>query len=212
MLALIKKDFRLVTTGKYNLVFILSYVPFLLMVSGFDSRAKFMYLVIVMTFAYMITYTTFSYDYSNKTEIYIESLPVTKKDIVRGKYLFSILIFFISVFYASIYMGIINLILKIDFIVFNLSVVIGTFIIYLLLMGVALPIYYKLPPKIGNFFSIFVYVFLLNMLTFNVNDLDNVFKMGVLSNYGGIIGVVIGIVVFIFSSYLSVHIYRNKTR
>ncbi len=210
MISLLKKDFKLVTFGTFNKIFLIVFVPVLMAMTGFDFTMKYMYMTIVLSFAYMMVSTSFSYDVQYKTNLLVQSLPTTKAEIVRGKYLFSILVFLFSMIYSWFYLGLLNIFTILKFDLFDLSTLKNAFILFLILISFILPLNYKLPPKVASFFSIFTYVFLVNTFAMSITDIEGIFNHWLFSLYGGLFGIFIGLVLFILSTKLSIYLYGKR--
>jgi len=102
---LVMKDIRLIVSNRATQIFLLLYIPFLLIIAGYDFRAEYMYLVVLVSGAYMITILSFSYEIGRKTNQLLLSLPVRRTDIVNAKYLFVFAAFIMSGVYSGIYIG-----------------------------------------------------------------------------------------------------------
>ena len=93
MIGLLLKDFY--TLRQYGKTMLFMLVFFAVISAGLDNPAIFfegMFILMSM----MITITSFSYDALAKWDRYALSLPVTRKEIVTGKYLLSILLCLIA--------------------------------------------------------------------------------------------------------------------
>lgn len=210
MLSLIRKDIKLVTFGTYNKIFLVVFVPVLMAMSGFDFTVKYMYMAIVLSFAYMLVLTSFSYDVQFKTNLYVQSLPTTKSEIVRGKYVFSLLAFLFSMIYSSLYLGLLNIFTSLNFDLFDINTMKNSFILFLILISFVVPLNYKLPPKIASFFGVFTYVFLINTFAMSTTDVEEVFNHWLFSLYGGLFGILIGLGLIILSTKLSIYLYGKR--
>ena len=89
MIGLLLKDFYTLRQYGKTMLFMLFF--FAVISAGLDNPATFFEgFFIIMSM--MITITSFSYDALAKWDRYALSLPITKKDIVAGKYLLSIIL------------------------------------------------------------------------------------------------------------------------
>lgn len=210
MLSLIRKDIKLVTFGTYNKIFLVVFVPVLMAMSGFDFTVKYMYMAIVLSFAYMLVLTSFSYDVQFKTNLYVQSLPTTKSEIVRGKYVFSLLAFLFSMIYSSLYLGLLNIFTSLNFDLFDIYTMKNSFILFLILISFVVPLNYKLPPKIASFFGVFTYVFLINTFAMSTTDIEEVLNHWLFSLFGGLFGILIGLGLIILSTKLSIYLYGKR--
>ena len=92
----------------------------------------------------------------------------------------------------------------------DLSTLKNTFILFLVLISFVVPLNYKLSPKIASFFGIFTYVFLINTLAMNTTDIEGIFNHWFFSSYGGLFGIIIGLVLIILSTRLSIYLYGKR--
>lgn len=154
MINLIKKDFIVSIKGegirniKYVLVFLFMYF-------FFNSSS---YYITPIFISYLIVANTFYNDYKLNNMNYINSIPVSKEDIVYSKYILA----FIVIILVTTICSLINFILEPIFhrssvlndIYFSLS-------IFMLIMSIALPMYFKLGyhniRTIAGILSVFIF-------------------------------------------------------
>ena len=154
MLSLIKKDFIVSIKGegirniKYVLVFLFMYF-------FFNSSS---YYITPIFISYLIVANTFYNDYKSNNMNYINSIPVSKEDRVYSKYILA----FIVIILVTTICSLINFILEPIFhrssvlndIYFSLS-------IFMLIMSIALPMYFKFEyhniRTIAGILSVFIF-------------------------------------------------------
>ena len=161
----------------------------------------------------MIMISSFSYDDNSKWDAYLITLPEGRKNSVKAKYLFTIILIFISSFLALIltfgftYLKQENLeVLK------NLATIFGSIFGTLFFLSIMYPLIYKMgieKARVVIFFLVFGFIALGSILlkTLDLSFLDNV---SLKTNYL-IIGLIIFIIIMTFLSYLiSLKIYSKK--
>ncbi|MDD3169260.1 MAG: ABC-2 transporter permease [Eubacteriales bacterium] len=89
MIGLLYKDFY--TLRQYGKTMLLMLILFSVISAGMDNPATFFEGFIILM-SMMMTITSFSYDALAKWDRYALSMPITRKEIVTGKYLFCILL------------------------------------------------------------------------------------------------------------------------
>lgn len=103
MKGLILKDFLF---EKQNLKTLLLFSVVFLIISLTSDHA-FSFTFIMPFIAIMTCITTFNYDEYNHWDGYMSSFPITRKEIVRSKYIFTIIMMFVAIIFTLIlYMGI----------------------------------------------------------------------------------------------------------
>ena len=96
MKGLIKKELLMI---KGNLKYALLFLVVFIIISLEDASI----IYYIPTFiSMMIFITTFSYDEYNSWDAYAISMPVSRKDIVKSKYIASIILIFIAVIFTII--------------------------------------------------------------------------------------------------------------
>ena len=160
----------------------------------------------------MIFITTFSYDEYNSWDAYAISMPVSRKDIVKSKYIASIILIFIAVIFTIIISLIIGLIYdNINFqeIIANVLICAASIII---LEAIMFPLIYKFGVEKGRI-TIFVGTFgialLIGFLLKNFNVDANNFIVFFDKYYYLIIPITL-IIVLVISYLISKKIYWKK--
>ena len=209
---LIKKD--ALNLGSYKMSIFMMLVCVLII--GSIGQNTCTYIPIIMaTMADMIGLSTFSYDEISKSENYILSLPISKKELVIEKYIFSIIIAIlgglIGFLITPIFTNILNNIrsditLNVDYKVLFITTLCGIFGISLII-SIQIPSIYKWGAEKGRiqmFVIIFiiiimvagiVYVLLKTGLNINLVNINNFF------NKFGIVILLTSLIIMYYISY-----------
>ena len=91
MMGLLLKDLYELRSYKKNLLFLLALFVLLTISQAGEEDSSFVSILMTMIIFSMIGLSTFSYDEKTNTNRYLMTLPLTKKDLIREKYLLSIL-------------------------------------------------------------------------------------------------------------------------
>lgn len=206
MKGLIKKDLLMI---KGNLKYALLFLVVFIIISLEDVSV----IYYIPTFiSMMIFITTFSYDEYNSWDAYAISMPVSRKDIVKSKYIASIILIFIAVIFTIIISLIIGLIYNnINFqeIIANVLICAASIII---LEAIMFPLIYKFgveKGRIGIFVGIFGMALLIGFLLKNFNVDANNFIVFFDKYYYLIIPITL-IIVLVISYLISKKIYLKK--
>lgn len=206
MKGLIKKDLLMI---KGNLKYALLFLVVFIIISLEDVSI----IYYIPTFiSMMIFITTFSYDEYNSWDAYAITMPVSRKDIVKSKYIASIILIFMAVIFTIIISLIIGLIYNnIDFqeIIANVLICAASIII---LEAIMFPLIYKFgveKGRIGIFVGIFGIALLIGFLLKNFNVDANNFIVFFDKYYYLIIPITL-IIVLVISYLISKKIYLKK--
>ncbi len=206
MKGLIKKDLLMI---KGNLKYALLFLVVFIIISLEDVSI----IYYIPTFiSMMIFITTFSYDEYNSWDAYAISMPVSRKDIVKSKYIASIILIFIAVIFTIIISLIIGLIYNnINFqeIIANVLICAASIIT---LEAIMFPLIYKFgveKGRIGIFVGIFGIALLIGFLLKNFNVDANNFIVFFDKYYYLIIPITL-IIVLVISYLISKKIYWKK--
>ena len=204
---LIKKD--VLNLGSYKISIFMMLVCVLII--GSIGQNTCTYIPIIMaTMAGMIGLSTFSYDEISKSENYILSLPISKKELVIEKYIFSIIIAIlgglIGFLITPIFTNILNNIrpditLNVDYKVLFITTLCGIFGISLII-SIQIPSIYKWGAEKGRIqmFVIImvagiVYLLLKTGLNINLVNINNFF------NKFGIVILLTSLIIMYYISY-----------
>lgn len=212
MLGFIKKDL-LVIKGNLKLIFLYLLIFGMTTLSGNDN-----FIFIPAFLSAMLVISTFSYDDYNKWDAYAITLPNGRRDIVKAKYLTTLLLVLCGSILCYIF-GIISLFIggfTIDSLIELFVTVLGVALGSLLIPSLCFPLIYKFGVEKGRM-SLFVIILVLTMIfgVFFVNiDFENIENLGnILSmfyKYGIYIFMVFLILLFYVSYKISTIIYNKK--
>ena len=215
MKGLIIKDLCVIKNQMKTLLLVLA---FFIIFSIISEDATFI-LFLVPFYMIMILITTFNYDEFNKWDSYCNSLPLSRKEIVKSKY-----ILFNATSLIVLILGIIASFIIPNFIentTFEslFASIIGVAFGICLVISLLIPFYYKFGSSKGRimlFLCIVILALLIGMITsldiFNNKELMNLLNS--LNNLSlGMITlllIILAIIVMSISNYISVRIYKNK--
>ncbi|MCX4365408.1 MAG: ABC-2 transporter permease [Bacilli bacterium] len=209
MLGLIKKDLLMIKSSMR--VFAICLVAYVILGIIEGENYIISYLPAFVVFMMM---TTFSYDEYNKSDAYISTLPCGKKNVVKAKYLTTIILFIaftlLSICYATI-LSFTNSDLQLqDILVTILGVIFGVSIF----QCVFYPMIYKFgieKSRIAIIILVFGFVGIIALLSkLNININLSLGVTNFLDNYWFIIFPLIEMLVIYISYRISAHIYMKK--
>lgn len=209
MLALIKKDLQIIFSSKRFILFLIAYIPFMLMLLG-DSQGKFIFLVIIITYVYMVTTMPFNYEITASPHIFIQSLPVKKRDIVISKYILLFINFITSTVLAT---GGLTIIRKIGFSqgeYFNIDMLKLALPISMIMLSFSLPAFFRLSPKMANMCNMLIYILTMNSYLLNEGFLEKIFKNPSLGQYNAFNFTLVAIIIMLISMSISIWLYKNR--
>jgi hypothetical protein len=216
MKGLIYKD--LLTMSSYKKSFLVILITFVIISSTNSSYGTFISFYIPF-FVVMMSISTFNYDEYSKWDAYALTLPLSRKDIVKSKYTFSLA--------AMITGSIIGLIVSIILTYIQTKTVaindvllslVGVDIGMLLLLSFMFPLIYKFGAEKGRMF-LFIFIFagativggaslLFKNLINDINWINNV--VAFFNQYGIYIMMILILGIFYLSYRISSKIYLNK--
>jgi len=163
MFNLIFKD---ILIQRKSLLFGVIYVFVLILC--FQDTGITMFLTSAIGFSYMMIQSACAYDDKNKSDILLNSLPISRNTIVVSKYVSAFVFSGISIVVYSLITVIINLLkLPIKVSPITLEGVIGILFAIVLMCGIYFPVYFKIgyiKSKVYNFILIFGILFLTTTL------------------------------------------------
>ncbi|TAH74961.1 MAG: ABC-2 transporter permease [Anaerolineaceae bacterium] len=167
----------------------------------------------------MFLFGTFSLDELANWDSYALTMPLTRENIIQGKYLMMLLLTLIGFLVNAASLLVINIATKAESIFSGFEVPIGGFVIVIIFYSVLLPIIAKVGITKARIYFILIYMvpFLLGMLIFKKVKEDNMVPperlMDVLEMVKDSIYIIAPLVMIVFlgiSYSLSVGIYRKK--
>ena len=215
---LVIKDFQTIKSYKGTALFMLV----IFVGSSFLNNNITNFLPIFMPLYFgMLAISSFSYDNLAKADKYILTFPINKKDVVRARYIYILLVtlvgsllgYILTILVQCIKLG--N-ILDIGAIVNNLAVIIGSLLGIMFLQSFQIPIMYKFGAEKGRIIQMIMVVGLMLGISIITTVLMKIFGISldtliaILKNY---LIVIIGaaVVLLYISSYItSCKIYEKK--
>lgn len=209
MLGLIKKDLLMIKgTIKFIGIITIVYAIIAIIEGELNGVAFIPALVCIMMM------TTFSYDEFNKTDAYVMTFPCGKNNIVKAKYLATLILFIASTLISVILSSVIGIINgNFDF-QYSLEIALGTVIGVSIFQCLFYPAIYKFgieKSRIGIFIFTFAIVGIGTLIAksgINLNIFHNIGTF--LDNYGVIIIPLATIVLWCISYWISARIYMKK--
>lgn len=210
MFNLILKDLLI---QKKMAIFSFILYPFIAIVA-FQSMPEGMFIMGSASIAYILITTAFSYDEQYKADIYINSLPVRKKDIVNSKYV-SLLVF-------SIIGIVVMLIYLFGAKFFNIEINMGkiswikitlVFFCNVIIYGIQFPLYFKYGYTKMRLISIFLYIFFvmgLSMISSYFTDGRFKFIENIPQILAIIILILLMLLILTISAEISLKFYKNR--
>lgn len=200
MKGLIKKDFLLIKNNIKLIVVILFIFIVMSLQGSFDIS------FIVPFIVTMLFISTFSYDEYNKWDSYAVTLPNGRKNIVKSKYIASLILTVLSIIITII----ISLIISKD-ITKTLETILGVFISIIIMESIMYPLIFKYGIEKGRICLFILIIILMSLLSFITKD-NNVLKSITIfiDNYWYIFTILLPIVILFISYKISERIYLNK--
>ena len=215
MKGLIIKDLCVLKNQMKTLLLVLA---FFIIFSIINEDATFI-LFLVPFYMIMILITTFSYDEFNKWECYCNSLPLSRKEIVKAKYLL-----FNATSLIVLVLGILASIIVPSFIENTTfesiyASIIGVAFGICLVISLLIPFYYKFGSNKGRimlFLTITILALIIGIIT-SLDIFNNVELMNMINSLNNLsIGmftlllIIVTVIIMTISYYISVRIYNNK--
>lgn len=202
MFNLIKKDFLLLLSNKTTVLIFLLFIPLYRLVLGMDPDYSIVLLSIV-TIGYMLTTTSFSFEFKNKPYIFIRSLPIKARDVIFSKYIEIFINYLVAIIYTFLSSKALSLLGVNITGSFNITTLQQSLLILVIGLSISLPLQFKLPPKVANFVNIFFYISILNYFSMTLGESS-------LKNLSNVIQFTLAILILLISIVLSFLLYRNK--
>ena len=171
-------------------------------------------IVIVPVFVSMIVFiTTFSYDEYNKWDAYAISLPVSRKNIVKAKYVASIILWVIALLVTVVITGIMGLFEQNINYFEMFGMILGCVFSIVLLEAIMFPLIFKFgveKGRIGLFVGVFAIAGLLGFI-FTGIDLENATGfIEIFNKYYYILIPLVAVILLVISYFVSKKIYLKK--
>ncbi len=221
IIALLKKDLYNLSSYKTSTIIILILVPIFCI-----SISDIQFIIPALTMMLgMIAISTFSYDDMSKANKYINAMPCTKKEVVRGKYILAIMGILLGGIIGTIVTIVIGNIINIvnpnsdvvlnyqEIIINALTWMVGLFII----QNIQIPLLYKYGSEKSRIVMVMLMILAGGLIIFIsplISAIYNMANIQIPENlYATIIGIgltVLVIVMYVISFKMSYKIYKNK--
>lgn len=215
MKGLIIKDLCVIKNQMKSLLLVLALFIFLLIANKDVTFVLFL----IPFYMIMILITTFSYDEFNKWECYCNSLPLSRKEIVKAKYILfnasSLILIMLGILASFI---IPNFIENITFESIFASII-GVAFGICLVISLLIPFYYKFGSQKGRI-MLFLTIAILALLIGAITSLDifnNIELMNLINNLNNLslgmfalLLIIVTVILMTISYYISIKIYSNK--
>ena len=215
MKGLIIKDLCVLKNQMKTLLLVLA---FFIIFSIINEDATFI-LFLIPFYMIMILITTFNYDEFNKWDSYCNSLPLSRKEIVKSKYILfnatSLIVLILGIIASLI---IPNFIENITFESIFASII-GVAFGICLVISLLIPFYYKFGSQKGRI-MLFLCIVILALLIGAITSLDifnNIELMNLINNLNNLslgmfalLLIIVTVIIMTISYYISIKIYSNK--
>ena len=207
MLGLVKKDLLMI---KGNIRQVILFLVVFLILAFQENNI----IVIVPVFVSMMVFiTTFSYDEYNKWDAYAISLPVSRKNIVKAKYVASIILWAIALLVTVVITGIMGLFEQNINYFEMFGMILGCVFSIVLLEAIMFPLIFKFgveKGRIGLFVGVFAIAGLLGFI-FTGIDLENATGfIEIFNKYYYILIPLVAVILLVISYFVSKRIYLKK--
>lgn len=221
IIALLKKDLYNLSSYKTSLIIILILVPIFCI-----SISDIQFIIPALTMMLgMIAISTFSYDDMSKANKYINAMPCTKKEVVRGKYILAIMGIFlggaIGTIVTIIVGNIINIVNPSSDVALNYQEIIINAITWMtglfIIQSIQIPLIYKYGAEKSRIVMIMLMILAGGIIVFVeplIPAIYNIINIQIPQNlYTVIIGIGLALLVsvmYIISFKISYKTYKNK--
>ena len=170
---------------------------------------------IIPFFCVILCISTFSYDEYNKWDAYAITLPKGRKNIVKSKYITTLILILISVIISFLTLLIIGYVKSDINIEGNLLAIMGSIIGVIVVMSFMYPCIYKFGVEKGRIFLLvgLILIMAIGGFIFNENILSATIMLNLtnfLNTYGLVVLPIVSIIILLISYYISLRIYSKK--
>ena len=208
MLGLLKRDFLLMVSSKQMLIFLLFYIPFFILISE-SFIPEIFYFMIIVFYTYMMSIMSFSFDVTGKSKYIMNSLPISRGELILYKYLSTFVYFAASIVYAGVYLWIIDSLKLVSVDYFNLKQIANALPTVMIFISILYPVYFRFEPKIAQIIQMVVLMVFFTI----IGNISFTGDKGILK-YISLLQwkqfMVIAIVMYILSFILSNQLYKKR--
>ncbi len=208
MLGTLKRDLLLMVSSKQVIILWLFYIPLLIFVV--DSFVpEVLYYMIIVFYTYLASITSFSYDITGKSKYIMNSLPISRREVVLYKYLSTFIYFAITIVYAGIYLWIINALKLAHVDYFNLRAIVNAIPAVMISTSLVYPAFFRFEPRIARIVHMVVFMtFFVGLSNISMTGEKGILKYVSLLKWEHVM--IIALVMYILSLILSMQIYKNR--
>ena len=206
---LIVKDFQTIKSYKSTVI----YMIVIFVVFAFLNNDLMSSLAIFMPLCFeMLGISSFSYDNLAKADKYVLTFPLNKKDIVKARYIYILIVTLLGAFLGFKTSNIVDK----DFLGNTLAIIFGSLTAMILLQSFQIPIMYKFGAEKGRIIQMIMIVALMIGISLIVTILMTVFNVSLdsfiimLKDYLIAILSIFVIMIYILSFVISCKIYERK--
>ena len=216
---LLLKDLYVFKNYKGNIYFSLIIFTLIIFMASFRINILTSGSIIFLIFFGMNSISTFSYDENAMVDKYLLSLPITRKEIVQSKYLFTFLNSFLSLILGFSISLIITLLVKhnVPDLFNSIKVCLLAFTSVTLLMCTDIPCIYKWGVEKGRMQSVLVPIILLFIISFMgfailliFPNLYEMITLKILFDYSPLLCLIANILLYLISYKISLKIFQKK--
>lgn len=207
MLGILKRDLTLMLSSKQR-VLLLFYIPLLLFIVE-SYVPEFMYFVILVAYTYLMSVIPFDYDITGKYKYIMNSLPISRLEVVLYKYITTFIYFAISIVYVGVYLWIINVLNLATVDYFNLEMILQAIPIIMIFTSIVFPVYFRFEPKIAQIVQMIIFI----SFFITVANISSVGEKALLNQIGFLKYInipLVAVVMYILSLLLSIKLYKNR--
>ncbi len=215
---IIKDLLQLKTYRKTLILFIFVFVVSGMQQETMDSAMSMITIMLILVFG-MVGIGTFSYDEMAKADRYILTLPLTRKEVVRAKYVLVILLTLIGAVVGVLASGIISYVMSKELPDFLelISYALGGILGIAFVEGIQIPCIYKFGAEKGRiqiFIVIAIMAFLLGGIFYigekiNINlPVNNI--LNILTNYMPLVLLTATVIIYFVSYKIAYKLYSKK--
>lgn len=202
MLKLIRKDLLLLLANWKISIFYILLVIFMFLIRGTEGINE-ITIISISIVGYFVTVMTFSYEIRIKPNILIQSLPISRAQVVLSRYLFSFIGFIIGLVCTVTCLWIVKSFKIFNVDIFNFQIIRESFLLLFLVLSLTLPILFTMRAKTASILTSIIYLTALNSL---VTAPERV--LGKLENLNYLSGIIV--ILYFVSLGLSLWLYEKK--
>ncbi|HZK33501.1 MAG TPA: ABC-2 transporter permease [Tissierellaceae bacterium] len=209
MINLIKKDLRVAFSNRFTNIMLLLFFPFVLFFIGSESTDV-LFMFSTFIFVFSLSKITFVFEMRDKSHIFIQSLPVTKKDMVVSKYISIFIYFVMGSIYTLAYIWIFKLLGIINMDKIQFSIILSTLGFITVALSLSLPMQFRFPLKTANFINMMFFMIIIIFISLTKGDFSKFLNLDLNNIYiklaitGGIVAV------YFISIGVSIALYQTR--